>query len=232
MFKSTWFHLYYRLKAGGFNFSEPFFNSSWVEMMLSEKSYCSLERFHIHRLCRCRLRYRMQYYQMESFTRSPIRQKMPAPPPTFGNAAGYDSICRRSEWPPACRLQCSLMSPFTHRWRVAGDGHLFVILTVLTWFESVSLVSQSSEYLFSLGYFLLWECAHYLSATLIELVESRPCLWDKTADCFKDKIDNRRLGEKFMYFWKKSLTRIRKNNRTLFVTRSTKKSKVCMLMRK
>ena len=25
--------------------------------------------------------------------------------------------------------------------------------------------------------------------TLIELLESRPCLWDKTADCFKDKIE-------------------------------------------
>ena len=29
----------------------------------------------------------------------------------------------------------------------------------------------------------------YGVVTLIELVESRPCLWDKTADCFKDKIE-------------------------------------------
>ena len=28
--------------------------------------------------------------------------------------------------------------------------------------------------------------------TLIELVESRPCLRDKTADCFKDKIEKQK----------------------------------------
>ena len=38
----------------------------------------------------------------------------------------------------------------------------------------------------------------YDVVTLIELVERRPCLWDKTADCFKDKIEKQRLGEKFM----------------------------------
>ena len=28
--------------------------------------------------------------------------------------------------------------------------------------------------------------------TLIELVESRPCLWDKAAACFKDKIEKQK----------------------------------------
>ena len=32
----------------------------------------------------------------------------------------------------------------------------------------------------------------YEVVTLIELVESRLCLWDKTADCFKDKIEKQK----------------------------------------
>ena len=123
------------------------------------------ERFHTHRLCRCRLRRRMQYYQVESFTRSPVRQKCRRRLRHSEMKPEMTSTCRRSDRPPSFRLLCFLMSPFTNRWRVSGDGHLFVILTVLTWFESVSLVSQSAEYLFSLDYFLLWKCAHYLSTT-------------------------------------------------------------------
>ena len=122
-----------------------------------------LERFHTHGLCR--LRNRMQCYQMESFTRSPDRQKCRRRLRHSEMQPEMISTRRRSGRPPDCRLQYFLMSPFTRKWRVAGDGHLFVILTVPAWFESVSLVSQSSEYLFSLGYFLLWECAHYLSTT-------------------------------------------------------------------
>ena len=38
----------------------------------------------------------------------------------------------------------------------------------------------------------------YDVVTLIQLLESRPCFWDKTADCFKDKIENRSPVEKFM----------------------------------
>ena len=30
----------------------------------------------------------------------------------------------------------------------------------------------------------------YDVATLIELVESKPCLWDKTIDSYKDKIES------------------------------------------
>lgn len=30
---------------------------------------------------------------------------------------------------------------------------------------------------------------NYDIGTLIELVENRPCIWDKTADCFKDKSE-------------------------------------------
>ena len=77
---------------------------------------------------------------------------MPVPAPTFGNAAGDD--LDMSEVGMTAGLSVT-MSPFTHRQRVVGDCHLFVIFTVLTWYESVSLVSQNAEYLFSLGYFLL-----------------------------------------------------------------------------
>ena len=30
----------------------------------------------------------------------------------------------------------------------------------------------------------------YDVAILIELIESKPCLWDKTSDSYKDKIEN------------------------------------------
>ena len=30
----------------------------------------------------------------------------------------------------------------------------------------------------------------YDVATLIELIESKPCLWDKTSDSYKDNIEN------------------------------------------
>ena len=43
-----------------------------------------------------------------------------------------------------------------------------------------------------------------------------PVYGTKLLIVLKNKIENRRLGEKFMYFWKKSfLARIRKNSRTL-----------------
>ena len=74
-----------------------------------------LERFHTYRLCRCRLRRRMQCYQMESFTRSPVRQKFRRRLRHSEMQPEMISTCRRSERPPACRLQCFLMSPFTHR---------------------------------------------------------------------------------------------------------------------
>jgi hypothetical protein len=28
--------------------------------------------------------------------------------------------------------------------------------------------------------------------SLIEFVESKPCLWDKTTDCFKDKLEKQK----------------------------------------
>ena len=37
-------------------------------------------------------------------------------------------------------------------------------------------------------------------ATLIELVESRPCLWDKTADCFKEKIEKQKAWREVYVF--------------------------------
>ena len=36
--------------------------------------------------------------------------------------------------------------------------------------------------------------------TLIELVESRPCLWDKTADCFKVKIEKQKAWREVYVF--------------------------------
>ena len=80
---------------------------------------------------------------------------MPALAPTFGNAAGDDLDMPEVGTTAGLLVTMFLNEPFHTQVRVVGDGHLFVILTVLTWFESVSLAFQSSEYLFSLGYFLL-----------------------------------------------------------------------------
>ena len=71
----------------------------------------TLERFPTHRLYRCR----MQCYQMKSFTRSPVQQKCQCRLRHSEMQPEMISTCRRSERPPACRLQCFLMSPFTHR---------------------------------------------------------------------------------------------------------------------
>ena len=38
----------------------------------------------------------------------------------------------------------------------------------------------------------------YDVVTLIELVDSRPCLWYKTDDCLKDKVEKQSFVEKFM----------------------------------
>ena len=99
---------------------------------------------HTHRLSRCQ----MQCYQTESFTR-PVRQKCWRQLRHSEMQPEMISTCRRLERPPGCQLQCFLMSPFTRRQKVVGDGHLFVILTVLAWLETVSLVSQNVEYIFS-----------------------------------------------------------------------------------
>ena len=40
----------------------------------------------------------------------------------------------------------------------------------------------------------------YDLVTLIELVESRPCLWGKTADRFKDKIEKRKACREVYVF--------------------------------
>ena len=40
----------------------------------------------------------------------------------------------------------------------------------------------------------------YDVVSLIELVESRPCLWDKTADCFKDKIEKQKAWREVYVF--------------------------------
>ena len=79
---------------------------------------------------------------------------MPAPAPTFGNAAGDDLDMPEVGTTAGLSVTMFLHEPFhTQVKSVIGDGYLFLILTVLAWFESVSLVSQNAEYLFSLGYF-------------------------------------------------------------------------------
>lgn len=40
----------------------------------------------------------------------------------------------------------------------------------------------------------------YDIATLIELVESKPCLWDKTAECFKDRIEKHKAWREVFAF--------------------------------
>ena len=40
----------------------------------------------------------------------------------------------------------------------------------------------------------------YDVVTLIKLVERRPCLWDKTADCFKDKIEKQKAWREAYVF--------------------------------
>jgi hypothetical protein len=36
-------------------------------------------------------------------------------------------------------------------------------------------------------------------ATLIELIESKPCLWDKTSDICKDKIEKSEAWREFFF---------------------------------
>ena len=67
----------------------------------------------------------------------------------------------------------------------------------------MSLASQNTEYLFSVGYFFVVRMCtlfKYDVVTLIKLVESRPCLWDKAADCFKDKIEKQGLEKSLCSF--------------------------------
>lgn len=40
----------------------------------------------------------------------------------------------------------------------------------------------------------------YDVVTLIELVESKPCLWDKTADSFKDKVEKQKAWRQVYAF--------------------------------
>ena len=40
----------------------------------------------------------------------------------------------------------------------------------------------------------------YDVVTLIELIESRPCLWEKNADCFKDKIEKQKAWREVYVF--------------------------------
>jgi len=41
---------------------------------------------------------------------------------------------------------------------------------------------------------------NYDVATLIELIESKPCLWDKTSDSYKDKIEKLKAWKEICAF--------------------------------
>ena len=43
----------------------------------------------------------------------------------------------------------------------------------------------------------LFKCVDF---TIIELVDSRPCLWDKTSDCFKDTIEKQKAWREVYVF--------------------------------
>ena len=155
---------------------------------------------------------------------------MPAPAPTIGNAARDDLDMPEVGTTAGLSVTMFLHEPFhtqvkSCRWR-----------STVCYFDSPCLVwislSRFSKRRVSIQFwlfFVLRMCTlfKYDVVTLIELVESRPCLWGKTADCFKDKIEQQKAWRDVYVFWKKSfLTRIRKNSRTLFVTRSTRTSSV------
>jgi hypothetical protein len=61
-----------------------------------------------------------------------------------------------------------------------SERRWFSVMPLLLWF--IDLICGSVLFP-KMGSF------KYGIATLIELVESRPCLWDKAADCFKDKVE-------------------------------------------
>ena len=62
---------------------------------------------------------------------------MPAPAPTFGNAAGED--LDMPEVGTTAGLSVTMFLNETFHTRVAVAGHLFILLRVLTCFESISL---------------------------------------------------------------------------------------------
>ncbi|KAF5284555.1 hypothetical protein FQR65_LT02381 [Abscondita terminalis] len=51
----------------------------------------------------------------------------------------------------------------------------------------------------------------YYVLTLIELVESKPCLWDKTTDSFKDKIEKQKAWKEVFGFFEKDFQQKDKN---------------------
>jgi len=53
----------------------------------------------------------------------------------------------------------------------------------------------------------------YDVATLIERIESKPCLWDKTSDSYKDKIEKSKAWRENAHFWKAIFTKwVERNN--------------------
>jgi len=49
-------------------------------------------------------------------------------------------------------------------------------------------------------------------ATLIELIASKPCLWDKTSDSYKDKIEKSKAWREICAFLKGDFYQMDRNN--------------------
>ena len=127
--------------------------------------------------------------------------EMPAPAQTFGNAAGDDLDMPEVGTTAGLSVTMFLIEPFhtqvkSCRWR---SPVCYFDCPYLIWI-SLSRFSKRRVSFESWLFFVVRMCTlfKYDVVTLIELVESRPCLWVKIAVCFKDKIEKQRLGEKFM----------------------------------
>ena len=87
---------------------------------------------------------------------------MPAPAPTFGNAAGDDLDMPEIGTTAGLSVTMFLNEPFHTQQIDVGDGHLVVILTVLAWFESVSLSFLKTQSIFSILVIFCCENVHII----------------------------------------------------------------------
>ena len=119
---------------------------------------------------------------------------MPAPAPTFGKAAGDDLDMPEVGTTAGLSVTMFLNEPFHTQvkscwWR---SPVCYFDSPYLVWI-SLSRFSKRRESFQSWLFFVVRICTlfKYVVVTLIELVEGRPCLWDKSAECFKDKIEKK-----------------------------------------
>ena len=128
---------------------------------------------------------------------------MPASAPTFGNATGDDLDMPEVGTTAGLSVTMFLIEPFhtqvkSCRWRspVCYFGSPYMVWISLCRFSKLR-VSFQSWLFFVVRLCTLYKCD---VVTLIELVESRPCLWDKTADCFKDKTEKQKACREVYVF--------------------------------